>query len=150
MGYTGKTVDYLSTPVANDGFFSDFILSDLQEGYRIPAEYEEGTVIEHLVLAITEINESLTEKKVAWVSQGYATLDAVPSGKINNVSVLVINYRRAVLAKAKYLLLQQYMSMYSRESAEHLGKLPDDWLSESNAALRAITGTRSRIGVDSL
>ncbi len=150
MSFSGKPTVFLQTPVVNDGFYPDFTLADLQEDYRIPAEYETRTVTVHFVLAMAEVNEDLKDKKAQWLAEGYADLSAVVSPIINGVSVLVIHYRRAVLAKAKFLLLQQYFSMYNREAAEHIGKSPTDWLTESNSALRAITGQRSRIAVDSL
>ncbi|WP_019530639.1 head completion/stabilization protein [Dasania marina] len=152
--YTGKSDDYLATQIENDGFYPSFTLGDFQRDYKMPSEFAQETVTQHLILAMVEVNNSLSAQKAEWQGQGSATLEAVVSPTINNERVNVFYYRRAVFAKAKYLLFGQLISYSQRDTAEHYGKqseeVRDEFLAESNSAIKALQGRRGRIYVAAL
>lgn len=150
-GWTGKTDEYLATVITNDGFYPDLTLGDLQRDYRIPAEFAEDTVKRHLTVAVIEINSRLETKKTEWVTAGSATLEAVSAEKIGDEFILIAHYMRSVFCRAKALLLQQFATLNRKNAAQHAANESDEnqqhWFSESDLALRKLTGEQSQYGI---
>lgn len=147
--YTGKTDNYLNTNVSNEDFYPSLNIGDFQRDYKMPAEFDAESVSNNIMQAMMETNDSLKGQQSLWQAAGYNTLGEVPASQINNESINLFHYRRAVFCKAKYLAYLQLISQSTKGGAENLGKNSDEirnvFLTESNNALRALKGQRGRI-----
>lgn len=154
MSFTGKPQTFLNTNVANDGFFPDLNLGDLQKVYRIPAEYTQEMVITHLQLAMSDCNHMLAVKRHEWKGLGFDTLQAVADNEVGIDVMFVHQYKRAVFMRAKGLLLMQFATMNRRDQAENLAKESEETyqecLAQSGRAIRRLMGLTENVSVELL
>lgn len=121
MSFSGFTDEKVESAIANDGWFPDLTVSDLQTTYRIPAEYENETVVDAIKQAMIWANRQLKGWKAEKVEAGNSALEDVSDEKIGGEAVVVTLYTRAVFCKAKALLTPQFKTMMRRADAKNEG-----------------------------
>ena len=126
-------------------FWPAISLPDLRDTVRL-----DGTVttarLKHAVIdAITSVNRDLADWRSARQAEGHATLAAVPSEVINNESVHLHSYRRAVYAMARANLLERYTDYSATgdgvKGADAKIISSDDLYRDARFAIRDILGT---------
>lgn len=145
MALTGKTTKTTNSRIVNDGFWPSVMVDELMSQYRIPSEYADDTIETGLVLSIIQINEALLLVKRFLESSDYVSLadycDDNPD-PVNDIHVLITQYKAAVFMRAKAFLLQQFNSMNRRSNAENAAKESQEtkeyWLDQSQAAVAFI------------
>lgn len=101
--------------LAGDAFYPPIQVGEFMQDYRLPAEYAESLIADHLQLAMFWTQRQLRQWQAEKVAQGSDSLAAV-----HNNAVLL--YRRAVFCHAKALLLQQFKTIDRNESAKKDGR----------------------------
>lgn len=146
---TGKTA---TTVLKGDGWYPDISVAEFLELYRLPAEYAEQLVADHLDLARLWAAGQLAEWRFGQeVVKGVASIDAIPLHGIERGALLL--YKRAVFCRAKGLLLPQFATIERREAARNDAKeapeTAERFFAQAEDALSTITG-RTFITVEAL
>ena len=126
MSFNGFSDNTVTSIVKNDGWFPDLDTGVFQDRYRMPAEFEQAMVDEHIRLAMLWTNRQLREWKAVQVATGYSTLAEVPAEKLGDDSEYQILYQRAAFCHAKALLLKQFATVNRREAAKNEAKEGDE------------------------
>lgn len=131
--------------IANSPFWPAISLADLRETVRLDGTVTTARLTHAVVDAITSVNRDLADWRSARQAEGHATLAAVPSEVINNESVHLHSYRRAVYAMTRANLLERYTD-YSATSDGVKGAdakivSSDDLYRDARFAIRDILGT---------
>lgn len=101
--------------LAGDAFYPPIQVGEFMQDYRLPAEYAESLIADHLQLAMFWAQKQLRQWRQAHEAQGNSSLTAVGE------SALLL-YRRAVFCHAKALLLGQFITTDRRDAAKNEGK----------------------------
>lgn len=141
---TGQTV---SQTIPASGFWPELKLAEFMELYRLPSEYAENLLLDHLALARLWAVKELEAWQAEQTAAGYATLEAVPLyGLPAEEGVTLRLYKRAVFCQAKALLLAQFATLERREAARNDAKeAPESadrflaWAHQAIAALKGVT-----------
>ncbi len=146
---TGKTA---STVLKGDGWYPDLAVSEFLELYRLPAEYAEQLVADHLNLARLWVAGQLGEWRTGQeLVKGYACLEDIPVHGVGRGALSL--YRRAVFCRAKALLLPQFATIERREAARNDAKeapeTAERFFAQAEDALAMLTG-RTFITVEAL
>lgn len=94
--------------ITSSPFWPAISLPDLRETVRLDGTITTARLTHAVVDAITSVNLDLSDWRRARQAEGHATLAAVPSEVINNESVHLHSYRRAVYAMTRANLLERY------------------------------------------
>ena len=106
-----------TTIISGDGFYPDLKVAEFQANYRMPAEYAEGMIAEHIAEARLWAVKQLVARRAEWEGEGYTTLAAIPLFGIAGEAERT--FKRAVFCHAKNLLLPQFATTERREAARH-------------------------------
>jgi Phage head completion protein (GPL) len=154
MSFTGKPQTFLETELENDGFFPDISLGELQEVYRVPAEYKQELVEHHTRQAMDDCNEQLLVKKTEWIEEGFESLEDVSDAELGGKPVKIEQYKRAVFNRAMGLMILSFATLNRRAEAENLAKESDDtfqhYMAESRRSIRRILQLPENISVELL
>ena len=101
--------------VSGDGWWPDLPVADFQQTYRLPQEYADVLLQDHLELAALWAQRQLEGWRQQQEAEGCAALADVPRGALRL-------YRRAVFCHAKALLLAQFATVERREAAKNDAK----------------------------
>ena len=130
--------------IKNEGWFPNIETDPFYVGYRIPAEYSPELVVDLLELAMYQANLALIGYRMTQQEQGVASLLEVPADKINDESVKIKNYKRAVYCYAKAEILKESETADRRPVAENLSKsgelTEDKYRQFFHTAIRAVIG----------
>lgn len=146
MGFiaTGDPTAPAEAVLVNDGFFPDIDPADLRKIERLDGTVTYERLLSALIDAITSVNGELAAFKAAQVLAGHATLAAVPADTINNVSVKVHRYKRAVFSLAKADLTERYRDYDStnagNKKADQMETPIDDMRRDARWAISDILG----------
>ncbi|WP_302413496.1 head completion/stabilization protein [uncultured Desulfovibrio sp.] len=128
--------------VPGDGWWPDLPVADMQQTYRLPQEYADALLQDHLELAALWAQRQLEGWRQQREAEGCAALADVPRGALRL-------YRRAVFCHAKALLLAQFATVERREAAKNDAKESPDLYRQFYAwAQDAITDILSRPRAD--
>lgn len=131
--------------IANSPFWPAISLSDLRETVRLDGTVTTARLTHAVVDAITSVNRDLADWLRARQAEGHATLAAVPSEVINNESVHLHSYRRAVYAMTRANLLERYTDYSATgdglKGADAKIISSDDLYRDARFAIRDILGT---------
>ncbi len=134
----------LPETISNNGFFPDINVQDYVNQYRIPQELPDATIVNHLVISMGDANQELECYKYFMTKKGYKTLAEVPADKINEVSIKVTNYIRAVSCYAKAWALKEMQTLDRRKDADNLAKTSDEteatYRQFAEQAIKAVCG----------
>lgn len=115
--------------IKNDGYFPDIKISDFRNQTRIDGTVTTARLKDALIEAIASVNQELRTFKA---QNPLATLASVESTTINNESLLVYRYKRAVHCLAQANLYERYASYDTTNDGEKKMEL----LQESIGQLR--------------
>lgn len=119
-GFGITSGDTATAVLPASGFWPELSVAEFLRLYRLPAEYAEALIVDHLELArlwaAEQLDSWVTEKK----TEGFETLCAVPFKGIEGGALRL--YKRAVFCRAKGLLLPQFATIERREAARNDAK----------------------------
>lgn len=103
-----------------DGWYPDIFVAEFVASYRLPAEFGEQLLSDHLSLAVLWTRRQLLAWRTEREAEGVAKLaDIAITGVTDGAALL---YRRAVFCHAKALLLGQFATVDRREAARNEAK----------------------------
>lgn len=115
MSFSAVSTGFSSLIVSGDSWWPDLPVADFQRSYRLPQEYADVLLQDHLELAALWAQGQLEEWRQQREADGCTTLADVPKGALRH-------YRRAVFCHAKALLLPQFATVERREAAKNDAK----------------------------
>lgn len=131
--------------ITSGPFWPAISLADLRETVRLDGTVTTARLTHAVVDAITSVNRDLADWRSARQAEGHATLAAVPSEVINNESVHLHSYRRAIYAMTRANLLERYTDYSATgdgvKGAEAKIVSSDDLYRDARFAIRDILGT---------
>lgn len=132
--------------VLNDLFFPPLKISDFRNQARLDGTVTTARLKDALIAAIAAVNDELEEFKQRSTSEAFAD---IPCPKINNESVLVYRYRRAVTCLALANLYERYTSYDTTNDGEKKAELLKDSINELRRDARfAISDILKRPRID--
>ncbi|HEO9688098.1 TPA: head completion/stabilization protein [Morganella morganii subsp. morganii] len=150
MDFTSdKTTDIADETLSSGDFFPDISLRHYQQSMLTDGKVTTERLRHALVNAITEVNRELAGWKRSQTAAGFASLEAVPSGHINNDSELMLLYRRSVYSGAKATLTERYRDTDTTDSGEKkaaaLSETVDDLWRDMQWTIQRIKGESHNI-----
>ena len=131
--------------IANSPFWPAISLADLRDTVRLDGTVTTARLTHAVVDAITSVNRDLADWRSARQAEGHTTLATVPSDVINNESVHLHSYRRAVYAMTRANLLERYTDYSATgdgvKGADAKIVSSDDLYRDARFAIRDILGT---------
>lgn len=97
-----------STLITNDGFFPDIDLAAMRDAIRLDGTVTDSRLTAATVDAIIFVNDQVKDLKVSAQSAGHSSMAAIPAAQVNQQSVLISHYLRAVYCTAKADLIERY------------------------------------------
>lgn len=142
---TTSPVDPLEeAPITSSAFWPAVDLAAVRDQQRIDSTVTTPRLAGAIIEAIAFVNSELSAWRAARIAEGSATLDAVEAEQINDVSILVHRYLRAVGCTAKALLLERYRDFDSTargdKKADVLEDPIDDLRRDARWAINDILG----------
>lgn len=133
------------------GFWPELAVAEFLRLYRLPAEYAEDLIVDHLELARIWAAEQLDSWATQKQAEGFERLASVPFKGINGGALRL--YKRAVFCRAKGLLLPQFATIERREAARNEAKegpeTAESFYAFADKAVASLIG-RTFIGVEAL
>jgi hypothetical protein len=131
--------------ITSSPFWPAISLADLRDTVRLDGTVTTARLTHAVVDAITSVNRDLADWRSARQAEGHSTLAAVPSEVINNESVNLHSYRRAVYATTRANLLERYTDYSATgdgvKGADAKIISSDDLYRDARFAIRDILGT---------
>ena len=131
--------------ITSNPFWPAISLADLRDTVRLDGTVTTARLKHAVVDAITSVNRDLADWRSARQAEGHTTLAAVPSEVINNESVHLHSYRRAVYAMTRATLLERYTDYSATgdgvKGADAKIISSDDLYRDARFAIRDILGT---------
>ncbi|WBA86519.1 head completion/stabilization protein [Endozoicomonas sp. GU-1] len=153
MSFNGFSDNTVTSTVKNSAWFPDLDTGVFQNSYRLPAEYQQGMVEEHIRLAMVWVNRQLREWKANHEAAGHNHFNEVPSEDLGDSTEHQVLYQRAVFCHAKGLLLKQFATVNRRDAASNEAKeseeTEDKFMEFARDAIADILDI-PRIGVEAL
>lgn len=109
-----------TTVLQGDGWYPDIPVAEFVDSYRLPAEFGESLLSDHLSLAVLWTRRQLSSWRAEREAAGVAKLVDVSLTGVTGGAALL--YRRAVFCHAKALLLGQFATVDRREAARNEAK----------------------------
>ena len=126
-------------------FWPAISLPDLRETVRLDGTVTTARLTHAVIDAITSVNRDLADWRNARQAEGHTTLAAVTNEVINNESVHLHSYRRAVYAMTRANLLERYTDYSATgdgvKGADAKIISSDDLYRDARFAIRDILGT---------
>ena len=94
--------------IKNDGWFPDIKLEDVRDELRLDGTVTVERLKPAVIAAIIHVNKELSLFKQSKQLLGVADLSGVEADKVNDESVLVADYRRAVFCTVKADLIERF------------------------------------------
>ncbi|EKS9886547.1 head completion/stabilization protein [Burkholderia pyrrocinia] len=95
-------------PIKNDPFYPDVSLEHARDTMRLDGSVTDARLRHELLAAIASVNDELRSARAAWRDAGIVRLADVPADRLDDESVLLQHYRRAVYCLAKATLIERY------------------------------------------
>lgn len=146
---TGFIANAPTTPaegeITSSPFWPAISLPDLRETVRLDGTVTTARLTHAVIDAITSVNRDLAEWRTTRQGEGHTTLAAVPGELINDESVHLHSYRRAVYAMTRANLLERYTDYSATgdgvKGADAKVVSSDDLYRDARFAIRDILGT---------
>jgi hypothetical protein len=124
MSFNALTDKTSTRIVAGDGWWPDLSVGEFMGNYRLPAEYAEDMVEDHIAIARLWAVRQLAAWRAGQQAAGHASIDTVPVCGLAGEATRL--FKRAVFCHAKALLLGQFVTVERREAARDAGKETPD------------------------
>ncbi|MGU6723984.1 head completion/stabilization protein [Salmonella enterica subsp. enterica serovar Pomona] len=139
-------VDDGAEKVTAGTFWPEILLRDLRLASRIPGRTTTSRLKFVTTEAVAHVTDQLDDWRGIQESAGYSTLADVPARMLNDESVKVYRYRRAVYSAARALLLENARDVDTTEKgdrkADALEVQTDDLWRDVRWAIADIRGTQ--------
>ena len=119
MSFSAVSTGLSALIVSGDGWWPNLPVAEFQQAYRLPQEYADVLLQDHLELAALWAQRQLEGWRQQQEAEGCTALADVPRGALRL-------YRRAVFCHAKALLLAQFATVERREAAKNDAKESPD------------------------
>lgn len=133
----------------NDGFFPDIKLEDVRAALRMDGSVNDARLMPACVSAVIETNADLAPLKEK--HQQFNQLELVPADKINNETILIHLYRRAVYCNVGAEIAERYRSYdatgQGNQRADDLTPSIDEYRRDARFAIRDLL-KRVRVTVE--
>ncbi|WP_337263335.1 MULTISPECIES: head completion/stabilization protein [unclassified Serratia (in: enterobacteria)] len=113
------------TVITNTAFWPDISLGDLRKVMRLDGQVTTERLRHAAIEAMTNVNNELKAWRVKQQAAGFETLNTVPANDeemIDNESVLLQRYRRAVYCHAKANLVERRRDVDTTGDGENLAE----------------------------
>ena len=135
---TGSVGPSISSALTNDGFFPDFNLESVRAALRLDGSITDARLMPACVSAVIETNADLAPLKEKY--QEFDQLELAPSDRINDESILIHLYRRAVYCNVGAELAERYRSYDAtaagNQRADDLTPSIDEYRRDARFAIR--------------
>jgi hypothetical protein len=143
---TEDTATPLPDTLANASFYPDIDLQDLRDAMRLDGTVTPARLRHAAVEATASVNDELRAWRLTQQNAGHARLADVPAEKIDDDTVLVARYLRAVYCLTKANLTERYRDFDATHDgharAAELESPIDDLRRDARWAITDILGTR--------
>lgn len=143
--FNGRETELSGNEIHNSGFWANIKVSEFQEQRGIPLQIPLALVESALLYAMDSLETDLAEIEQYYRKQGFDSVYRIENlTKFNDKNKLVINYEKAVFARAKAELLPEFATLSSRELHEKRDFVTEARLLEKEAtmAIRNIKGKK--------
>jgi len=114
------------TPIVNAPWFVDVNLREFSENWQIPLSFTDAYLINLLLPAMDDVNQTLQDWVNSQASAGYTNIAAVPAKSLNGISAKVTQYKRAIYSMAKSELIKNNISVSRKDEAESNARTSDN------------------------
>ncbi len=134
------------TPITikNDGWFPDIELTAMREATRLDGTVTDPRLKQAAIEAIIHVNGELSAFKIAQLAAGIESLETMEADQVNEESIHLARYRRAVYSMAKADLIERYrdfdLTGEGNKKAEWLADSPDEQRRNAQWAIADILG----------
>lgn len=139
-----QTTTDTAAAISSHPFWPDITPDTVREAQRIDGTVTDARLVHAIISAIASVNADLRAFRQAQQGAGIEKLAEVEAETINNESVLVFSYRRAVYATAHANLIERYRNFDStaegNKQADQLDVTADDLYRDARFAIRDILG----------
>lgn len=147
---TAPAADPVETPIASGAFWPAIAPVKLRASQRIDSSITPERLRVALIEAIASVNGELEAWKQTQIAAGYTTLDAVPAETVDEVSVQLHRYERAVGCLAKADVTERMRDFDTtnegHRQADALNPTIDELRRDARWAISAILGiTRTTV-----
>ncbi|KHL68866.1 phage P2 capsid completion gpL-like protein [Pseudomonas flexibilis] len=130
--------------LTNDGFWPDIQTDHLRASLRMDGTVSDERLAMAAVNAVLSVNRELSQLQAEYRTQGYQTLEDVPSAQLQGLSGLVHLYRRAVYCTAGAELAERFRSYDAtaagNQRADALTPSIDEYRRDARYAIRDLLG----------
>lgn len=135
--------------ITNNGFFPEVSLLEVRNAMRIDGTVTNERLKQAVIEAMATVNADLKSYRLEAQKEGKANLEACDDEFINDESVLVYKYKRAVYCLAVANLYERYRSFDSTKEghnkSDELETTADDLKRDYHFAVRDILGNNRMI-----
>lgn len=135
---TGSGGSSISSALINDGFFPNFNLESVRAALRLDGSITDARLMPACVSAVIETNADLAPLKEKY--REFDQLELAPSDRINDESILIHLYRRAVYCNVGAELAERYRSYDAtaagNQRADDLTPSIDEYRRDARFAIR--------------
>lgn len=135
---TGSGGSSISSALTNDGFFPNFNLESVRAALRLDGSITDARLMPACVSAVIETNADLAPLKEKY--REFDQLELAPSDRINDESILIHLYRRAVYCNVGAELAERYRSYDAtaagNQRADDLTPSIDEYRRDARFAIR--------------
>ena len=144
MGFVVNSPDVDEQPIANIDFYPEIDPNDCRNVMRVGQQITPERLRHTLIAAIITCNDNLNHWKNEQRAAGYNSLGDVPADQIDDESIQIIRYRRAVYNHTKAELCERYRdydsTLNASQRADDLEETIDDYRRQHILAMRQIMG----------
>lgn len=141
---TDPAADPVEAPIESDEFWPVINPVRLRASQRIDSSITADRLRAALIDAIASVNAELDTWRLAQLAAGYAMLEDVPAGTIDNISLLLHRYERAIGCLAKADVTERMRDFDTtnegHRQADALNPAIDDLRRDARWAISAILG----------
>ncbi|PZP30431.1 MAG: phage head protein [Roseateles depolymerans] len=132
--------------LANDGWFPAIDLTALRDAVRLDGTVTPARLRHAAINAMASVNDELVSYREAQLAAGYATLTEVPAPRIDDESIQLQRYRRAVYASVQADLIEHYRDFDTTgagdKAADKMALRVDDLRRDVRWAISDLAGRR--------
>lgn len=141
---TAPTQNPPEAPLSSSPFWPTIDPTQIRAAHRIDGTITPERLKDALIEAISSVNSELSVWREARMAEGYTTLADVPAEQVNDISMHVHRYGRAIGCAAKASLIERYRdydtTAAGNKKADQLENPIDDLHRDMRWAISGILG----------
>jgi hypothetical protein len=151
MSFIAPAISNTPQTITNSEFWPDIDLAKLRDAMRLDGTATNERLEHNAINAVLQVNIDLKIWRIKQQSLGYANLEQVPAEQLNNQSIHLQLYLRAIYCLTKANIIERYSDFDSTgkglKAAEELTDSVNDLRRDARFAIRDILG-ESHVTVD--